>query len=73
MTSVPFSEASAEGWLETPARTRACELLDQTVLLRSVMLLAAANGCGKSSLVGRWLRALEASASFIPWPWPTPP
>lgn len=59
LTSVPFSEPSEESWLETPLQTRGHELLDQTAFLRGVMLLAGANGCGKSSLVGRWLRRLD--------------
>ena len=58
-TAVPFSQVSSEAWLETPASQRALALLDQTATLRSVMLLAGANGVGKSALVGRWLSHLD--------------
>jgi type II secretory pathway predicted ATPase ExeA len=58
-TAVPFSEPSAEAWLETPQNQRAVAALDQTATLRSVLLLAGPNGVGKSALVGRWLTRLD--------------
>jgi type II secretory pathway predicted ATPase ExeA len=58
-TAVPFGELCAQAWLETPQNQRALALLDQTATLRSVMLLAGANGVGKSALVGRWLSRLD--------------
>ena len=64
-TTVPFSEPSAEAWLETPQNQRAVAALDQTATLRSVLLLAGPNGVGKSALVGRWLSHLDRR-SFCP-------
>jgi hypothetical protein len=58
-TALPFSEPSAQAWLETPQSQRALALLDQTATLRSVLLLAGPNGVGKSALVGRWLTRLD--------------
>jgi len=58
-TAVPFGELSAPAWLDTPQGQRALALLEQTATLRSVMLLAAPNGVGKSALVGRWLNCLD--------------
>lgn len=58
-TAVPFSEPSAEAWLDTPQNQRAIAALDQTATLRSVLLLAGPNGVGKSALVGRWLSRLD--------------
>jgi hypothetical protein len=43
---------------------RATTLLNQSVALRSVMLLSGENGVGKSALVGRWLCSLEAKLYF---------
>lgn len=58
-TAVPFSELTPEAWLATPQSQRALALLEQTATLRSVLLLAGANGVGKSALVGRWVSALD--------------
>src|SRR5437870_13547226 len=58
-TAVPFGEVLPQAWLETPPVQRALALLEQTATLRSVMLLAGANGVGKSALVGRWLLQLD--------------
>jgi len=58
-TAVPFGEMTTPGWLTTPQTQRALALLEQTATLRSVMLLAGANGAGKSALVGRWVSALD--------------
>ena len=63
-SAVPFSELSAEAWLETPQSQRALALLEQTATLRSVMLLAGPNGVGKSALVGRWLSRLDRRLFF---------
>ena len=59
MTDLPFTTLSEQSWLESIHSKRAAELLDQTALLRGLMLLAGTNGSGKSSLVGRWLRQLD--------------
>jgi len=59
-TSVPFGQPTAEGWLDTPQNQRALNFLQQTAVLRSVMLLAGPNGVGKSALVARWLRSLDS-------------
>ncbi len=58
-TAVPFTDQPTDAWLATPQTQRALVLLDQTASLRSVMLLAGANGVGKSALVGRWVAALD--------------
>ena len=58
-TAVPFGEVLPQAWLQTPPVQRALTLLEQTATLRSVMLLAGANGVGKSALVGRWLAQLD--------------
>ena len=58
-TAVPFGEITSPAWLSTPQTQRALALLEQTATLRSVMLLAGANGVGKSALVGRWVSALD--------------
>jgi general secretion pathway protein A len=58
-TGVPFGQLLPQAWLETPSGQRALALLEQTATLRSVMLLAGANGVGKSALVGRWLAQLD--------------
>lgn len=58
-TAVPFSELTPEAWLATPQSQRVLALLEQTATLRSVLLLAGANGVGKSALVGRWVSALD--------------
>jgi type II secretory pathway predicted ATPase ExeA len=58
-TAVPFSEITPEAWLATPQSQRALALLEQTATLRSVLLLAGANGVGKSALVSRWVSTLD--------------
>jgi type II secretory pathway predicted ATPase ExeA len=58
-TTVPFGEITPQTWLSTPQSQRALALLEQTATLRSVMLLAGANGVGKSALVGHWVSSLE--------------
>ena len=58
-TAVPFTELPPNAWLATPQTQRALVLLEQTATLRSVMLLAGANGVGKSALVGRWVDTLD--------------
>jgi type II secretory pathway predicted ATPase ExeA len=58
-TAVPFGESTTEAWLTTPQTQRALGLLEQTATLRSVLLLAGANGVGKSALVGRWVGTLD--------------
>lgn len=58
-TSVPFSQLSEQDWLATPHLQRALQLLDQTALLRGLMLLSGSNGLGKSVLASRWSHSLE--------------
>jgi type II secretory pathway predicted ATPase ExeA len=50
---------SPEAWLATAQTQRAVGLWERTATLRSVLLLASANGVGKSALVGRWASALD--------------
>jgi len=55
--AVPFN---GQGELfATAAITAILRLLEQSAMLRSVMLLSGENGVGKSALAGRWLRSLE--------------
>jgi type II secretory pathway predicted ATPase ExeA len=58
-TAVPFGPLSDLQWLDIPSQQRAWTLLNQTAVLRGVMLLSGGNGVGKSTLVGRWVRQLE--------------
>ncbi len=58
-TAIPYSQLTDQDWLSTPPLERARQLLDQTALLRGVMLLSGANGLGKSVLAARWLGSLE--------------
>jgi len=58
-TAVPFGPLPDTQWIAIPSQQRAVSLLDQTAALRGVMLLSGANGLGKSTLVGRWVRQLE--------------
>ena len=59
-TTVPFGLVNGQDWLEPPGAQKALVGLSQTAALRSVMLLCGPNGVGKSALVGRWMRALDA-------------
>jgi type II secretory pathway predicted ATPase ExeA len=59
-TAVPFGLVNGQDWLESPGAQKVWTALNQTAALRSVMLLSGPNGVGKSVLVGRWMRALEA-------------
>ena len=58
-TDVPFSLLNEQSWLESPALQKASDLLQQTALLRGVMLLCGPNGAGKSALAARWLRQCD--------------
>jgi type II secretory pathway predicted ATPase ExeA len=58
-TAVPFGLVNAQDWLESPAGQKALNALNQTAVLRSVMLLSGPNGSGKSALAGRWMRSLD--------------
>jgi type II secretory pathway predicted ATPase ExeA len=58
-TAVPFTELTTQAWLATPQTQRAQALLERAAALRSVLLLAGANGVGKSALVGSWINALD--------------
>jgi len=57
--AIPFSNAPDETLFLTPAAEQALGLLQQTAALRSVMVLAGANGVGKSALVAHWVERLE--------------
>lgn len=57
--SVPFYDPPEPAPLLTPAWEEALRLLNQTAALRSVMLLSADNGVGKSALAAYWLKHLE--------------
>ena len=58
-TAVPFGPLSETQRIGSPSQQRAWRLLDQTAVLRGVMLLSGGNGMGKFTLVGRWVRRLE--------------
>jgi len=58
-TAVPFGLVNAQDWLESPSGQKALNALNQTAVLRSVMLLSGPNGSGKSALAGRWMRSLD--------------
>ena len=58
-SGLPFAELTEQSWLDTPQTQRATELLNQTALLRGLMLIAGPNGVGKSVLMARWLRQLD--------------
>jgi len=63
--AVPFSDSPGEKPFLTPAWEHAIGLLQQTAALRSVMLLCADNGIGKSALVAHWVGTLEPKA-YLP-------
>jgi type II secretory pathway predicted ATPase ExeA len=63
--AVPFSDSPEEKPFLWPAWEAAARLLNQTVALRSLMLLSGDNGVGKSALVAHWLRGLEPKA-YLP-------
>lgn len=58
-TAVPFTEFTPDAWLATAQTQRALALLERTATWRRVLLLAGANGVGKSARVGRWVSALD--------------
>jgi MSHA biogenesis protein MshM len=58
-SAVPFSQLSAQDWLETPPVQKAINHLSQIAALRSVLLLSGPHGVGKSALAGRWMRSLD--------------
>jgi type II secretory pathway predicted ATPase ExeA len=60
----PFNDEPKTELFRTVSMERAMTLLNQSVALRSVMLLSGENGVGKSALAGRWLRSLEPKAYF---------
>jgi len=60
LKSVPFSQLADADWLDTPSSLRAQQLLDQTALLRGVLLLSGPNGVGKTVLLSRWTRQLDS-------------
>src|SRR6516165_1279445 len=62
--AVPFSDQPKTELFRTASLDRATTLLNQSVALRSVMLLSGENGVGKSALAGRWLRSLEPKVYF---------
>ena len=56
---IPFNDEPKNELFRTASMEHATTLLNQSVALRSVMLLSGGNGVGKSTLVGRWVRQLE--------------
>ncbi|MFN2352715.1 MAG: ExeA family protein [Kiritimatiellia bacterium] len=58
-SAVPFSNTADEALFSTPAIEQALELLRQTAALRSVMVLAGANGVGKSALLAHWVELMD--------------
>ena len=63
--TVPFSDTPGEAPFVHPSWEKALRLLGQTAALRSLMLLCADNGVGKSALVGHWIQNLEPKA-YLP-------
>ena len=61
---IPFNDEPKNELFRTASMERATTLLNQSVALRSVMLLSGENGVGKSALAGRWLRSLEPKLYF---------
>jgi general secretion pathway protein A len=61
---IPFNDEPKTELFRTASMDRATTLLNQSVALRSVMLLSGENGVGKSALAGRWLRSLEPKVYF---------
>jgi general secretion pathway protein A len=57
--AVPFHDQPEQVPFLTPTWQEALRLLNQTVALRSVMLLSGDNGVGKSALAAYWLKQLE--------------
>jgi type II secretory pathway predicted ATPase ExeA len=57
---VPFTQLTDSDWLDTPSSLRAKQLLDQTSVLRGVLLISGPNGVGKSVLLSRWIRQLDS-------------
>lgn len=63
--AVPFSDTPGETPFISPSWEKAMRLLQQTVALRSLMLLSGDNGTGKSTLITHWLGTLEPKA-YLP-------
>lgn len=63
--AVPFSDTPGETPFISPSWEKAMGLLQQTVALRSLMLLSGDNGTGKSTLITHWLGTLEPKA-YLP-------
>lgn len=62
--TMPFLEGGNDEPFFTDAMKEALELLQQSAVLRSVMLLSGANGIGKSALATYWGRNLEQKRFF---------
>jgi type II secretory pathway predicted ATPase ExeA len=63
--AVPFSDSYGQEAFVTPVWKENLALLNQTALLRSLLLLSADNGMGKSALIAHWVGTLEPK-SFYP-------
>lgn len=59
MTGVAFCEVGSGGLYQTVAVKQAWQRLEQTALLRSVMVLSGENGAGKSAVAAAWMRSLD--------------
>jgi MSHA biogenesis protein MshM len=63
--AVPFTDQPGDAPFSWPGWEQALRLLNQTVALRSIMLLSGDNGVGKSALASHWLAGLETKA-YLP-------
>jgi type II secretory pathway predicted ATPase ExeA len=59
MTGVPFCELGTGGLYQTAAVQQVWQRLEQTAMLRSVMVLCGESGVGKSAVAAAWLRSLD--------------
>jgi type II secretory pathway predicted ATPase ExeA len=63
--AVPFTDHLGEAPFLSSAWQQTLQLLNQTVALRSLLLLSGDNGVGKSALIAHWVAGLEPKA-YLP-------